>query len=123
MKDYDEDWWRWIFDETYLVTDARSVCCPETTSVEVDMVLATLGLHPDDRILDLCGGQGRHALELHRRGFKRVTVVDYSEVLLRVGSEDASLAGSVVDFCRADACEVGLTDAAFGKSLWRFAAC
>ena len=85
MDDYDPTWWQHIFDETYLITDARTVCCPETTAAEINMVEATLGLRPDDRILDLCGGQGRHAIELHRRGYKKVTVVDYSQVLLRVG--------------------------------------
>jgi D-alanine-D-alanine ligase len=115
--DYDSDWWRRIFDETYLVTDARSVCCPQTTAAEVDMVLANLELHPDDRILDLCGGQGRHALELGRRGYDGVTVVDYSEFLLRVGLEDANKAGCAVSFCRADACEVGLADGIFDAVL------
>jgi len=42
---------------------------------EVDGVLALLGVSPGGRILDLCCGPGRHALELARRGF-RVTGVD-----------------------------------------------
>jgi D-alanine-D-alanine ligase len=117
MDDYDPTWWQHIFDETYLVTDARSVCCPEVTAVEVDMVVATLGLKPDDRILDLCGGQGRHAIELKRRGYKKVTVVDYSPVMLRVGVEDAARAGHAVHFCRADASEVGLADCVFDVVL------
>ena len=90
MDDYDPTWWQHIFDETYLITDARSVCCPEVTAAEVDMVEATLRLKVEDRILDLCGGQGRHAIELNRRGYRNVTVVDYSQVLLQVGSHDAT---------------------------------
>lgn len=117
MEDYDCTWWQHVFDETYLITDARSVCCPEITAVEVDMVLATLGLNPDDRILDLCGGQGRHAIELTRRGYKNVTVVDYSPVLLRVGAGDAERVGCSVYFCRADASEVGLADGIFDVVL------
>jgi D-alanine-D-alanine ligase len=85
------------------VTDARTVCCPETTATEINMVEATLDLSPDDRILDLCGGQGRHAIELTRRGYRKVTVVDYSQVLLQVGSHDATRVGSSVHFCRCDA--------------------
>ena len=117
MEDYDRIWWQHVFDETYLITDARSVCCPETTAAEVDMVLATLELSPDDRILDLCGGQGRHSIELSRRGFGHVTVLDYSEVLLRVGTEDAAKVGCSIQFCRADACDVALTDSIFDVVL------
>lgn len=117
MENYDTNWWQKIFDETYLITDARSVCCPETTATEVDMIQAVLDLHYDDRILDLCGGQGRHAIELNRRGYQRVTVVDYSEVLLRVGAKDAAKLGCPVYFCRADASEVGLADGSFDVVL------
>ncbi|MCG6916883.1 MAG: methyltransferase domain-containing protein [Deltaproteobacteria bacterium] len=117
MDGYDPTWWQHIFDETYLVTDARSVCCPLTTAAEVDMVEATLGLNSDDRILDLCGGQGRHAIELDKRGYKNVTVVDYSQVLLRVGLKDAVRKGCSVYFCRGDACELGLADSTFDVVL------
>jgi D-alanine-D-alanine ligase len=117
MDDYDPTWWQHIFDETYLVTDARSVCCPEVTATEVDMVEATLGLGADDLILDLCGGQGRHAIELTRRGYRNVMVFDYSQVLLEVGSHDATKVGSSVHFCRGDACRVGLADDSFDVVL------
>jgi D-alanine-D-alanine ligase len=116
-KCYDTNWWQHIFDETYLVTDARSVCCPITTAAEVDMIETTLELNSKDRILDLCGGQGRHAIELHKRGYKNVTVVDYSQVLLRVGLENATEVGRSVCFCRGDACELGLADASFDAVL------
>ena len=112
-QSYDPYWWQHIFDETYLITDARSVCCPETTAAEVDMVEASLDLNPEDRILDLCGGQGRHAMELYSRGYKNVTILDYSQVLLRVGARDARKVKCRVHFCRGDACEVGLADSSF----------
>jgi D-alanine-D-alanine ligase len=114
---HDPTWWQYIFDETYLVTDARSVCCPTTTAAEVDMVEATLELNSDDRLLDLCGGQGRHAIELYRRGYQNVTVVDYSQILLRVGLKDAAQIGCSVSFCRGDACELGLADSVFDVVL------
>jgi len=117
MDGYDTNWWRYIFDETYLITDARSVCCPVTTAAEVDIVEATLELNSHDRILDLCGGQGRHAIELHKRGYKNITVVDYSQVLLRVGLKNAAEVGSPVYFCRGDACELGLADSIFDVVL------
>jgi len=114
---YDSTWWQHIFDEIYLITDARSVCCPEVTAVEVEVVVATLELKPDDRILDLCGGQGRHAIELNRRGYGNVTVADYSQVMLRVGADDAARGGCSVHFCRTDASEVGLADGVFDVVL------
>jgi len=117
MDDYDRKWWQYIFDETYLISDARSVCCPETTSAEVDMVEETLGLNFVDQILDLCGGQGRHAIELLKRGYKNVTVVDYSQVLLRVGLKSAARVGCGVSFCRGDARELGLADSIFDAVL------
>jgi D-alanine-D-alanine ligase len=117
MEDYDINWWQRVFDEIYLVTDSRSVCCPKTTAAEIDMVEAELGLSPKERILDLCGGQGRHAIELNRRGYKRVTVVDYSEVLLRTGAKNAAIEGFPVHFCRADACAVGLANNVFDVVL------
>ena len=74
------DWWKTLFDETYLITDARSVCDDELTCREVDMVESRLELQKAWPIVDLCGGHGRHALELSSRGFQDVTVVDYSAI-------------------------------------------
>ena len=65
-----------MFDETYLITDARSVCDEHLTCKEVDLLKHVLGLEKSFSILDLCGGQGRHSLELSRRGFQDVTVLD-----------------------------------------------
>ena len=62
------DWWRQIFDASYLRTDGDVVDDTEITSAEIDASLALLDAHPDDRILDLCCGQGRHVLEPAQRG-------------------------------------------------------
>ena len=80
--DVPADWWETMFDEVYLVTDARSVCDEKITGREVDLICRLIPLHWGDRILDLCGGQGRHSLELCSRGFKDCTVVDYSACLI-----------------------------------------
>ena len=39
----DSDWWKTLFDETYLITDARSVCDEKLTCREVDFVEYILG--------------------------------------------------------------------------------
>ncbi len=97
------DWWKTLFDEVYLVTDARTVDDDETTRREVDVFSRLLPMAPEDRVLDLCGGHGRHTLELCRRGSRRCTVLDYSEALLRIGAENADRQGYSIRFVQGDA--------------------
>ena len=104
----DKDWWKSVFDEIYLVTDARSVCNEELTRKEVDFLEEILGLEKSSPILDLCGGQGRHTLELSRRGFTNVTVLDYLPHLLDLGNEIARKEGLKAIFVRRDARETHL---------------
>lgn len=99
----EQDWWQTLFDEVYLITDAPFVCNPALTKREVDVIEAVLHLQPAHRILDVCGGQGRHALELARRGYQQVTVLDYSQFLLERGRWEAAAAGLTVTFCGGDA--------------------
>ena len=97
------DWWKDLFDEIYLCTDARSVCDPVLTSKEVDLILSLLPVRKDHWILDLCGGHGRHSLELADRGYGRCVVVDYSHTLLCTGRKRSEEKGVTVSFFRADA--------------------
>ena len=76
------DWWRHIFNANYLRTDGDVVDDPEITATEIDAFLAMLDAGPESRILDLCCGQGRHVLELARRGFTKLTGVDRSHYLI-----------------------------------------
>jgi D-alanine-D-alanine ligase len=103
MLTVDPDWWKTIFDEVYLITDAPFVCNPSLTSREVDTVEQVLHLQPTNRMLDLCGGQGRHALELARRGYPHLTVLDYTPFLLHLGWRNAAQEELPVAFCRGDA--------------------
>jgi D-alanine-D-alanine ligase len=98
----DPDWWKTLFDDIYLITDAEIVCNPTLTRREIDIVVQSLCLQPTDRIVDLCGGQGRHAMELASRGYRRVTVVDYSPFLLRCATHTAATTGLSVAFCQGD---------------------
>jgi len=113
MIEIDADWWKHIFDETYLITDARSVCDDELTCREVDFLEAALGLKRHWPILDLCGGQGRHSLELSRRGFEHLTVVDYSSVLIDLGRAKADEEGLQILFLKRDARDTGLAGGSF----------
>jgi D-alanine-D-alanine ligase len=111
------DWWKAIFDEVYLLTDARSVCNHEITAREVELVCQLLPIHPKQRILDLCGGHGRHSLELCSRGFHRCTLLDYSEHLTRCAKAQCSAGDVQIDVVRADARNTGLASASFDHIL------
>ncbi len=113
----DKDWWRTLFDELYLKTDARSVCDDALTRREIDCIQQVLKLEADERILDLCGGQGRHALELARRGFGRVFLLDYSQHLLVLGQKRAAEEKRGVRFVRGDARQTGFRQRSFDTVL------
>jgi len=97
------DWWNRIFNSLYLKTDADVVHDARITRTEADLVCKVLGLSPDDRILDLCCGQGRHALELARRGFRNVEGLDRSHYLIQKAKECAKGEGLGVRFREGDA--------------------
>ncbi len=77
------DWWRRIFNYLYLKTDGDVVEDINITRWEVDLFQNILQLSPEDKFLDLCCGQGRHALELGRRNFKNVEGLDRSHYLIQ----------------------------------------
>lgn len=110
MIQVDPDWWKTCFDQIYLLTDARSVCDQELTGKEASFLEEALELKPSDRILDLCGGQGRHSLELGRRGYQNLTVLDYSLFLIKLGKGAADREGLRIVFCQGDARSTGLKD-------------
>jgi len=97
------DWWRDLFNEVYLKTDGDVVENDENTRREVDLVLSATGIGPGDRVLDLCCGQGRHSLELARRGFPNVTGLDRSRYLVRLARKRAKAMAIDVRFREGDA--------------------
>lgn len=113
----DPDWWKTLFDEIYLVTDARTVRDEALTRREVDVFCDLVPMGPEVRVLDLCGGQGRHALELARRGHAACTVLDYSPVLLAEGRQSAQRQDLAVTFVQGDARETPLAAATFDVVL------
>ena len=115
--DVDPDWWKTLFDEVYLVTDARSVGDDDITRQEIDIFLALVPMQSHDRILDLCGGHGRHTLELCQRGFRDCTVLDYSQPLLDIGARVAAQQRYPVRFVQGDARQTELTSEAFDYVL------
>ncbi len=97
------DWWRRIFNSIYLKTDADVVDDQHITRKEVDLFSEILRLSPQDKILDLCCGQGRHSLELARRGFQSVEGLDRSHYLIQKAKTQAKKEGLNVRFKEGDA--------------------
>jgi len=98
-----QDWWRKLFNSIYLKTDGDVVENDANTTHEIDLLIQSAGLEPNDRVLDLCCGQGRHCLELTRRGFRNVTGVDRSRYLVRLARRRAKTSGLGVAFHEGDA--------------------
>ncbi|MEW6073620.1 MAG: methyltransferase domain-containing protein [Planctomycetota bacterium] len=97
------EWWKSLFNAVYLKTDGDVVEDLRITALEVDALLHATGGKEDDAILDLCCGQGRHCLELARRGFRHVTGIDRSRYLVRLARRRAQQAGLSVVFREGDA--------------------
>lgn len=69
----------------------------EATAREVDEIERLLKLPRTERVLDVGCGNGRHAVELARRGY-RVVGIDVAEAYLREAEQDAGRAGVSVEF-------------------------
>jgi len=97
------DWWQTLFNSLYLKTDGDVVENDANTVQEVDFLIRVTGLEKNDRILDLCCGQGRHCLELARRGYSHVNGLDRSRYLIRLARKRARQNNIKVSFHEGDA--------------------
>ena len=84
----DSSWWEAFFDDDYPFLYAAALD-PVRTEHEVAALAALLKLPASARLLDLCCGEGRHAVPLQRRG-ACVTGVDVSVALLRRAQQRAA---------------------------------
>lgn len=83
------DWWRQIFNSIYLKTDGDVVDDQQITTNEADLFSKALKLSPEDKILDLCCGQGRHCIELAKHGFLNIEGLDRSHHLIQKAKSQA----------------------------------
>jgi len=113
----DPDWWKTLFDDVYLLTDARSVDDESLTRLEVDVACELLAMEAGHKILDLCGGQGRHSLELCQRGYADCTLVDYSQSLVDIALDKARSNGLPLKVMRCDARRIDLAPDQFDHVL------
>jgi len=73
------EWWQRFFGPDYLRMYRFDQASNRRQAVDAEKLL---GISPPAAVLDLCCGQGRHAVELAARGFQ-VTGLDASKFLLR----------------------------------------
>jgi SAM-dependent methyltransferase len=103
MEDSDmAEWWKEAFDDSYLHIYARM---DQLADDIASSIVDRLALPPGVEILDLCGGYGRVAIPLARRGY-RLTVLDLSEHLLAEGKRRAKEAGVEIKWLRGDMREI-----------------
>ncbi len=94
----------WFEDDAFwagmapIMFDARRMAkAPQ----EVEQLAQLIALAPGARVLDLCCGPGRHAVELAQRG-AIVTAVDRTRAYLATGRELAAARGVAIDFVEDD---------------------
>ena len=113
----DPDWWKSLFDEVYLLTDARSVCDEALTRLEVDVICELLSMKTSHKILDLCGGHGRHSFELCKRGFNACTLLDYSQALIDIAQKKVKTHNFPMNLICCDARNIDLPADNFDRVL------
>lgn len=97
------EWWKDLFNSLYLKTDGDVVENHANTTSEIDLLLQNTSIQKKAEILDLCCGQGRHTLELARRGFTNLQGVDRSRYLIRLARKRATKENLKVKFSEGDA--------------------
>ena len=93
---------------------------PERTLSEVDFVERILNLEPNNKILDVPCGHGRHSVELAKRGYD-VTGVELNKFFLEVAQKAADEAKVSLQFKQEDMRELNF-DAEFDVALNLFTA-
>jgi SAM-dependent methyltransferase len=108
-------WYTDFFDDDYLRIFGPELP-DERTAAEVNGVVERLGLAPGSRLLDLCCGQGRHAVPLAQLGYA-VTGLDLSRRLLDRAAAAATGRGQRVALVAADMRRLPFADASFDAVL------
>jgi len=104
------DWWQSLFNSLYLKTDGDVVENQVNTVQEVDFLIRAVGLEENDCILDLCCGQGRHSIELGKRGFRNIMGIDRSRYLIRLARRRAREANLNISFREGDVRKLRLAE-------------
>ena len=96
----DENWFENFF--AGLIVDFwRAAMPPEATKAEADFFQRALAIRPGAQILDVPCGDGRHAIELARRGY-RLTGVDISGEFLGAARESSRRERLAIEWRQSD---------------------
>ena len=104
------EWWKTLFNSIYLKTDGDVVENRANTTIDIDLLIKASGIKPEDDLLDLCCGQGRHVLELARRGYQNLHGVDRSRYLVRLARKRARSESLKVQFSEGDVRHIRLPE-------------
>jgi ubiquinone/menaquinone biosynthesis C-methylase UbiE len=96
----DKPWYTTAFDKEYYDAFLPTLT-PELTRRQVDFLIEHGKFPPKAHILDLCCGQGRHAIELAQRGYQ-VTGLDLSPYLLDIAKRQSAAASVDITLIHAD---------------------
>lgn len=77
---------------------------------DVDFLIKALKLKKEDRIIDIACGDGRHTIELKKRGYN-IDGLDFSDYLIGVAKEQAVLENLKINFYRQDVHKIKLKKA------------
>jgi len=80
-------WYKEFFQKYYYDT-YQDFLTPTRTKKEVASIVKILNLPKGSKILDLCGGYGRHAIPLAKKGYK-VTLLDLNKKILDIARKEA----------------------------------
>ena len=103
-----QPWYESFFGQDYLDVYGYQFTA-ERAGLEAGFAIKVLGLKPGDRVLDLCSGQGRHAVPLAAAGL-HVTALDFSREYLDLASEAAKAAGVQIETVHADMRDIPFED-------------
>jgi D-alanine-D-alanine ligase len=104
------EWWRTLFNSLYLKTDGDVVENEANTICDIDMIFKNTDIHRDSAVLDLCCGQGRHSIELAKRGLKKIHGLDRSTYLIRLARKRTRQKGYDINFSEGDARRIKLKE-------------
>ncbi len=101
------DWYRYYAPRRLAdLTSERIAADCAAAEADIDALLARIALAPDDRILEVGCGWGRHSLALARRGFSRVCSIDIAPEPLTIARALADERGLRCDLRQQDFLEV-----------------
>lgn len=72
------------------------------TRREIEFIEKIADLKKEDLIVDVCCADGRHLIELAKRGYSNLIGIDLSEVLLKYAQEKADREGANIKFIQRD---------------------